>query len=110
MRYEDFLDDPDTWMKKLGGFLGQEDLGTCLEGFRVKKGNTEKWRNGFFFSKSERQIFLKVAGIALVDAGYEESFPMPKVPVWQLLLWRIDDMWRRFSNRLLRRHGRRPIV
>lgn len=105
IRYEDFLKDPDIWVQRIGGFIGQDDLCKCLEGFRVKKGNSQKWRNKFFFSGREHDAFRHVAGSELVELRYENEIPRIKVSAWERTLWKLDDLWRRLTNRCLRRHG-----
>ena len=50
VRYEDYLlEQPEDWVDRIGNWIGQDDFGRCLDGFRVKKGNSLKWRNKFFF-------------------------------------------------------------
>lgn len=105
VRYEDFLEQPEEWVSRIGKWIGQDDLGKCLDGFRVKKGNSQKWRNKFFFSGKEHDAFRYVAGAELVELEYEKDILQIHLPVWQRLLWRADDFWRRITNRSLRRHG-----
>jgi hypothetical protein len=100
---EHFTKDPVTSLQRVCEFLALPYESTMLDDYQVFSNRSNLWKNKFYMSKFERQIFESVAGDTLSELGYELSEEVSPLPAWLSLFSTIDNGYKRFSNRILRR-------
>jgi hypothetical protein len=101
-RYEAFLKEPEATLKRLLDFIGESFEQQLLEGTNIKANNSNKWKNKFWMGRQEVQAFEAAAGDMLSQLGYERMFAKPKFPLHLRAFSHFDDLYKRFSNRVLR--------
>lgn len=101
--YEKFTQDPETHLRRICQFLNLPYEDKMLEGYKLYGNNFGKWRNVFNMKKKELAAFEYVAGETLSLLGYEKGIKNPRYSVWLRVFSKIDNIYKIFSNWVLRR-------
>ena len=113
IRYEDLLGDPVTTFRKIGEFVGQDDLDTLCTRYEQAaaenrlQSNFDKWRQGM--SARDQQVYEAVAGEELAQLGYARVYPQARLSLFSNAWYRLEEFLRKVKLNLYHRQDSLPL-